>query len=219
MHQRKGDDETCMFDLAECLPAEFFSDPSRPIDAEYMFTHLAFAQPQCGDCMIKALITASGERGLSAVLPLAHQTILPEERKHRRWERTEPILPLTDTWQFANFSAHSIIRPLQDQWRGTHQESDGRVSLRQWCIKLLSRYAYVVGNTEWEFELIQNLNDLETAIAKVESPKGTPVSLVCFNDDQPDNAPDGVQERFGEWMEERWRDVDAKWEKEGVQWV
>lgn len=208
-----------MFEFDECLPAHFFSDPSHPIDAEYMFTHLAFAQPQCGDCMIKALISASGDRGLSAVLPHAEQTILPEERRHRRWERTEPILPLTDHWQYANFSAHSIIRPLQDQWRGTHQEPNGRVSLRQWCIKLLSRYAYVLGGTEWEFELIQNLEDLEKAIAKVDTPQGEPAALVCFNDDQPDDAPDGVRERFGGWMEGKWSHVDAKWEKEGIPWV
>lgn len=219
MHQQDGDSDTCIFDFDTCLPPAFFSDPAQPVDAAHMFTHLAFAQPKCGDCMIRALISASGPRGLSAVLPLASQTILPEARQHRRWERSEPILPLDDTWQQTNFSAYSIIRPHQDQWRGTHQEPDGRVNLRQWCVKLLSRYAYTLGSTAWQFDLIQGMDDLERTIRQVDDQAGDGAALVCLNDDQPDDADEAVRVRFGQWMEAKWGDVDARWEKPGKSWI
>jgi 3-O-alpha-D-mannopyranosyl-alpha-D-mannopyranose xylosylphosphotransferase len=219
MHQRNGDPDTCIFDFDTCLPPNFFPDPAQPVEADYMFTHLAFAEPRCGDCMIKALVSASGPRGLSAVLPRVTQTIEPETRRHRRWERSEPILPLDDTWQLTNFSAYSIIRPNQDQWRGSRQEPNERVNLQQWCIKLLSRYAYTVGSTAWQFDLIQNMDDLEKTIREIDDPYGERAALACLNDDQPDDADDAVRVRYAQWMEEKWGDVDAQWEKKGMSWL
>lgn len=42
--------------------------------------------------------------------------------------------------------------------------------------------------------------------------------MACVNDDQPDNGPSGISEKFSEWMWERWRDVDATWERPGFRW-
>jgi len=142
---REHRENTCIFSVRECLPADFYTDV--PLDAADMFTHIAFAEPQCGDCLVKALVTASGERGLSAVLPHHDQAIVPERRNRTRWERSEPILPLTDTWEAGNFSVYSLVRSGQDRWAGTKPSTDGSVNLRQWSIKLLSRYAYVLGES------------------------------------------------------------------------
>ncbi len=137
--------DQCFFSLKKCLPADFFTTDSKQFLAEDMFARLAFAYPECGDCLVTALIKASGERGLEAILPHSEQTIVPEKRDRSRWERSEPMLPLTDVWQSANFSIYSVIRPDQDRWRGSTPPKDGKVNLKQWAIKLLSRYAYVVG--------------------------------------------------------------------------
>ena len=142
---REHREQKCVFSVRECLPADFYTDAS--LIAEDMFTHIAFAEPQCGDCLVKALITASGERGLEAILPRHHQTVMPERRGRARWERSEPMLPLTDSWEAGNFSIYSMVRPGQDQWPGAKPSKDGSVNLRQWSIKLLSRYAYVLGET------------------------------------------------------------------------
>lgn len=140
---REHRERQCTFSVRQCLPADFFTD--RPLVAEDMFTHIAFAEPQCGDCLVKALVTASGARGLEAVLPRRDQTVIPENRGRARWERSEPMLPLTDSWEAGNFSVYSLVRSGQDQWAGTATSTDGSVNLRQWSIKLLSRYAYVLG--------------------------------------------------------------------------
>jgi 3-O-alpha-D-mannopyranosyl-alpha-D-mannopyranose xylosylphosphotransferase len=142
---QESSETSCAIFLETCFPPTFFTDQSMSYSAEEMFTHLAFAQPQCGDCLIKALVTASGERGLDAVLPRSDQAISPEIRQQRRWERSEPMLPLVDHWQLGNFSVYNVVRPDQDQWTGTTPSSDGSVNLRAWSIKLLSRYAYVMG--------------------------------------------------------------------------
>ena len=61
------------------------------------------------------------------------------------WERDEPILPMTGHWEDADFSVANVVRPGQDVWAGDEGRGNGTVSLRDWSIKLLSRYAYTVG--------------------------------------------------------------------------
>ena len=73
------------------------------------------------------------------------------------------------------------------------------------------RTVLIKGDTRWRFSLIQNLEDLERSFTDLEN--DDQVALACFNDDQPDDGPEGVSERFGEWMQERWGHVHAPWEK------
>jgi 3-O-alpha-D-mannopyranosyl-alpha-D-mannopyranose xylosylphosphotransferase len=135
---------TCIFDARVCLPMDFFTNPKAEHSATDMFTQLAFAEPECGDCLITALIAASGSRGLSAILPTKEQTFVPPRREKQRWERSEPMLPLESVWTGADFSLEAVVRPGQDTWDGTAKPR-GEVSLRDWSIKLLSRYAYLTG--------------------------------------------------------------------------
>lgn len=93
-----------------------------------------------------ALINASRPRGLSAILPHADQTFEPEVRERSEWEREEPMLPLVSTWYEGNFSLNSVVRPGQDHWTGESGDLD-RVKLREFCVKLLSRYTYSVGKS------------------------------------------------------------------------
>jgi len=163
----EDEDQFCLFSLKTCLPVGFFTNDSVSYSAEDMFIHMAFVEPECGDCMIKALITASGVRGLDAILPHPEQTAVPEERQRKRWERSEPMLPLVDRWQLGNFSLYSVIRPNQDQWEGTDRSVDGSINLRQWSIKLLSRYAYVLGESRslWNDEEKLDTNDRVNKLA------------------------------------------------------
>jgi len=135
----------CFVPFKVCFPQGFLTDRTATFSAEEIFSHIAFSEPECGDCIISALVTASGERGLDAFLPRSDQVLQPEIRQRQRWERSEPMLPLVDRWQLGNFSVYNVVRPDQDQWDGAEREVDGSVNLRQWSIKLLSRYAYVVG--------------------------------------------------------------------------
>lgn len=111
-----------------------------------MFTHLAFERPECGDCLITALVKASGERGLAAFLPEEDQVFQPEQEEEKgTWRSSEPILPLTSSWKDGNFSLKANVKAGQDIWDGFEAREDGGVNLRAWCIKLLSRYNYIYG--------------------------------------------------------------------------
>lgn len=110
-----------------------------------MFERMTFDYPECGDCLIKALISASGDRGMEAVLPTADQVYYPKQQAPVRWQREEPMLPLVSSWRQGDFSMANVVKVGQDVWEGKVGRSDGGVDLRDWCIKLLSRYAYVWG--------------------------------------------------------------------------
>ncbi|KAG8982895.1 hypothetical protein FRB90_006471 [Tulasnella sp. 427] len=55
----------CTLRLAEC----FTVAEGKVKTASEVFKNVAFRNPQCGDCIISALVTQSGETGLSAFLP------------------------------------------------------------------------------------------------------------------------------------------------------
>jgi 3-O-alpha-D-mannopyranosyl-alpha-D-mannopyranose xylosylphosphotransferase len=104
-----------------------------------MFKRLAFSNPACGDCLLMALVTASGPLGLSAFLP-------PDNTRYRNnapqtGEKITylppPHLPLTGTWQEADFSLANVM---------SYTSLPGeKVDLRVFSMRLLSRYLYLSG--------------------------------------------------------------------------
>ena len=134
------DNTRCFIDLAKCF-GEFWSE-DRDVPAVEMFERLAFVTPECGDCMINALVTASGSLGLSAFFP-------PNETYYETpaWRRDTrppayippPHLPVTSTWEEADFTLENVMAESAAPGEAVH--------LRTWCMKLLSRYQYVSG--EW----------------------------------------------------------------------
>ncbi|KAL7420064.1 hypothetical protein Q5752_005029 [Cryptotrichosporon argae] len=222
---------SCDFSLHQCLATDFFAS-DRLLDAADVFTRLAFEMPGCGDCMITALVAASGARGLGAFLPKEGQAFVPPARKRRRdaaglgarrtefsmWERDEPMLPLTSTWQAADFSAAANVRLGQDAWAG-HEPVPGQVNLRAWAVKLLSRYAYVFGNTPARFDMVHGPYELTRDLQSIDN--DAHLALACINDDVGDRADNQVAQRLGTWMEARWGgDRDGvDWEKDAWSWL
>jgi hypothetical protein len=83
-----------------------------------------------------ALVTASGSTGLSAFMPAPHAKF--NNRPGSKRVHITPVLPVTDTWQAADFSLASVIG---------ESEAPGPVSLRQYTVRLLARYLYVSGES------------------------------------------------------------------------
>jgi len=83
-----------------------------------------------------ALVTASGSTGLSAFMPAPHAKV--NNRPGSKRIHMTPVLPVTDTWQAADFSLAGVIG---------ESEAPGPVNLRQYTVKLLSRYLYVSGES------------------------------------------------------------------------
>ena len=83
-----------------------------------------------------ALVTASGPTGLSAFMPPSHAQFRNQAGSKRT--HMTPVLPVTDTWQAADFSLTSVIG---------ESEAPGAVNLRQYTVRLLARYLYVSGES------------------------------------------------------------------------
>jgi len=138
--------DTCRFTLSNCLPAGYLTSNDTH-SANDIFKHMTFAKRECGDCLITALVSASGESGLHAILPKEDAVYNPPEGAGNGiWDTTEPVLPLTKTWEEASFGLDDVIRVGSDVWPGEEEEESGTsVNLRKWCLKLLTRYNYAMG--------------------------------------------------------------------------
>ncbi|RSH78093.1 uncharacterized protein EHS24_002549 [Apiotrichum porosum] len=192
-----GPPTQCNFDISECLPDEFFSSDTE-YDATEIFKTIAFAKPQCGDCLIGALVNKSGKRGLSAFLPSKDVNFRPPAREAQMWDRPEPMLPLVDKWEDADFSLANNVRLGQDIWKGVEPSADDEVNLRNWSVKLLSRYSYVYSTTPARFAMVHSVLQLHKALKEVDN---TPeLALLCVNDDQPDVARNSEKGVFQAWM-------------------
>ncbi|RSH92244.1 hypothetical protein EHS25_008659 [Saitozyma podzolica] len=202
---------SCSISLSKCFAPDFLSS-STPYPAQEIFRNIAFVHPECGDCLIDALVTASGTRGLSAFLPSETDVYYPEQRDPAEWERSEPMLPLTSTWEGVDFSLNRVVRPGQDTWDGIQPAEDGAVRLREWCIKLLSRYAYTFAITPSHFAMVRTYRQLENTLASFD--RREDLAMVCINDDQPDYAGEENRRVYREWTERRWGKVQATWERE-----
>lgn len=216
----------CNFNFDKCLPTGFFDDEDAEFDAAEMFKRLTFEEYRCGDCLIDALVLASGERGLDAFLPAADKLFSPHERESQMWERPEPILPLTGTWQESDFSLAANVRWGQDEWaRIDRKDSSEQVNLRDWSVKLLSRYAYVYGRcpsvidrshvavTPSRFAMVHSSIQMHNAVKFLTEDKS--LALACINDDQPDGAGNLVRVQFQKWFQQAFGHESKfiQWEK------
>ncbi|WRT64707.1 uncharacterized protein IL334_001641 [Kwoniella shivajii] len=209
----------CTFSLQQCLPYTFFFENANNFSATDIFTHMAFAEPACGDCLITALVHASGQRGIEAFLPSPDQVFYPpQDQKQRDWKTSEPLLPLTDDWETSDFSLKANLFPGQDTWSGALQRIDGGIELRRWCIKLLSRYTYTFASTPSRFSAIHNYGQLKSALKSVDA---TPdLAMFCVNDDQGDTTDGKAKRLFGGWMELNFGgEIEGlDWEKNDIEW-
>jgi len=141
---------SCRFSISKCLPDDFFTTSGlEGHSANDIFKHMAFAERECGDCLITALVSASGDRGLHTILPDEEAVYHPPMSAGQGvWDTTEPVLPLTKTWEEADFALRDVIRTGSDIWGDEEEKvSERSVNLRKWCLKLLTRYHYAMGKS------------------------------------------------------------------------
>ncbi|CAG7849530.1 SubName: Full=Uncharacterized protein {ECO:0000313/EMBL:CCA71576.1} [Serendipita indica DSM 11827] len=215
----------CTIEWDTCFDAEIHS-------ASDMFKQVAFEKRECGDCLLKALVRASGDIGLSALLPphnrtFVSQPLLQQPPQHQDGdagvnddastapplkfgeEAIAPFLPLTTTWQEADFSLEGVFA--SGFWDPI--DGSGRVRLREWTQRLMERYRYVLADTGNYFNVIGNPVDAERMFAYVDDHPHVP--LVTIND-VIWQYPELTDERMRTWFDQRWS-VPAAWERpEGV---
>ncbi|KAG8808753.1 hypothetical protein FRC18_004872, partial [Serendipita sp. 400] len=191
---------SCTIDWDVCF------DPSIQRASE-LFKHVTFERRECGDCILKALVRASGPAGLSALLPSAERIYRQNGGDGKMKgslptsNHVSPHLPLTTDWRKTDFSLSAIFSSgLWDQLSG--------IRLREWVQRLLEKYRYVLADTENMFDVIHNPVDAEKTFANIDDHKT--VALVTINDDV-NKSPEDTDRRIREWLDLRWS-TPAAWE-------
>lgn len=184
--------ETCSLNTRQCF-GDFLNGAD--VIAQDMFKRIAFDDWRCGDCLIDALVAASGDKGLSAFLPDAAANVTSASSPS-----DEPAhLPLTDDWVTTDFSVAAVI------------QSPGTVHLRTWTEQLLSRYLYVSGDSEYQFSQIHSPYEAQGAVSTLDSKRT--IKLACLNDDFFERYATSVAGVLKNWAANRWSDLKPWWEK------
>ncbi|EIN06530.1 hypothetical protein PUNSTDRAFT_136385 [Punctularia strigosozonata HHB-11173 SS5] len=148
-----------------------------------LFRRILKDRPGCGDCVVAALATASGTRGLSYFLPQASVS-----NSYAHDYISEPVhLPLT----LDGFSSF----PLPS-------------NPRNFVLRLLQRYSYVIGEAPSEFFGVSSYNDARSRLRGIDrnAKKGikTERVYVCINDDLG-NAPVSVLVKVDRLLRNWWQ--------------
>jgi 3-O-alpha-D-mannopyranosyl-alpha-D-mannopyranose xylosylphosphotransferase len=174
--------------------------------------------------VITALVTASGPLGLSAFFPpvgLKYKTDADDQYLRRINYLPPPHLPLTSTWQEADFSLKSVL---------SESSLPGEpVNLRRWTMQLLFRYLYISGRSPSHFHMAKSPQHVSSVFQMVDNAKDVrripqfrnaypesllyspQVALLGFNDDIETDY-ELTRSLMIEWFEKRWPEP-AVWEK------
>jgi hypothetical protein len=144
--------KACVINRSTCFGAS--SDNESASD---LFKRIAFEDSACGDCIITALVGASGISGIDKFLPDHHAEKVPELRADAI--TSPPHLPLTSDWTTTDFSMKHAIP------KGS---LGADMTLRTWCIRLIQRYSYVLGSVESDLYKVERASDLEAKVSEIE---------------------------------------------------
>ncbi|KAL7417606.1 hypothetical protein BDY24DRAFT_375433 [Mrakia frigida] len=130
---------SCTIKLETCFGT--FWNESETTSSTDAFKRLAFEHTECGDCILQALARASGPRGLSALLPATDISFSPTHHS----SISQPHLPLTKLFEGTDFSLDNVVRSPKRE----------TVDLRVWCLRLIARYQYTEGRSEFAFTQVR----------------------------------------------------------------
>ncbi|RSH79984.1 Xanthine phosphoribosyltransferase 1 [Apiotrichum porosum] len=191
----------CNLDLQHCF-GPFWDQTDASIPADEMFKRLTFQHPECGDCMIMALVTASGPKGLSAFFPAEDATFVNPSTNPSPSFVPVAHLPLTPTWQEADFSMSRVL--------ATTSMPGEAVNLREYTMHLLSRYQYSHGKSVSHFHMLKDPNHALKVFNDMLD-KNPKVSILGLNDDI-ERGYEEVRKIMNRWFESRWPEKNV-WER------
>lgn len=193
------ENDQCVLDFDRCFGV--FWTHGTQVSASDMMKRIAFQEPDCGDCLIMALVTASGPLGLSAFFPPATSTYTNPSTDPPPDFLPPPHLPLDSTWQAVDFSLHNVLSttslPGQD------------VNLRLYCMKLLSRYIYSSGKSDVHFHMLKNAEGVKKSLKQIDDSNS--VAILGLNDDIEKDYSD-IRSMVNQWFHKKWP-RPAIWER------
>ncbi|TKA55467.1 hypothetical protein B0A53_02393 [Rhodotorula sp. CCFEE 5036] len=181
----------CTLHFDQCFEPEFLSAANETdMSVLETFRRIAFAKPECGDCIIALLVGKSGPRGFEAFLPSSPESPGPDN--------AQAIPPTaiglgSTTWRELIYEP-----PVAD------------------AAALIQRYAYTLGDTPSFFYPIrgggESLTHRLEEITNLDD-EGRP-ALIALNDDVNSARPailTDVNSRLERWFQETWP-VPSPWE-------
>ncbi|KAJ7087918.1 hypothetical protein B0H15DRAFT_780946 [Mycena belliarum] len=167
--------------LFRTLPEKIVLDHTQCIGAQAepawdMFLRLLRDNPSCGDNIISSLIHSS-RSGLDVFLPGASQTSA---------SASDP-LPF-----------EPIILPLELPTRAPALPRNPRT----FAVRLLMRYAYVLGDSPTIFMPLKSIMQGERGLKTADAQKS--VALLCINDDLKDGDQKAANQMLKTWFQKRW---------------
>lgn len=126
--------QVCNISLALCFGSEDFFKPSfvGDVTSQTLFKRMAFDRPECGDCVIAALLSYS-RKGLDKFLPASHGAAASSPFDPKHSTTPPPLLGGWEkSWEGTDFSIAGILG--KSGW-----------NLREYAVRLLQRYSYAIG--------------------------------------------------------------------------
>lgn len=166
--------------------------------------------------VIQALTKASGLLGLEAFLPSPYRSVPTSPDAPPFSANNVPHLSMEARWQDGDFRAQSVMGA-----------STRDVNVREWTLRLLERYRFVVGAffplaydttayafsglayTPYAFVMLETVENAEGALGWIDSYRDA--SLLCINDDVREGEEE-VSDMFRDWQDTRWG-RPATWER------
>ncbi|SPO22909.1 uncharacterized protein UTRI_01587 [Ustilago trichophora] len=189
--------KVCRLSFSKC-----FAPQQEDESADSLFKRIGFANSACGDCILAALLNASGRSGISAFLPPPSATVRVNENFETLGSRAH--LPLTERWRETDFTLPSILSTPHH----ATQHAGKEISLRTWCTRLIQRYQYVLGSTPSTFYKVEYASRLPKQLEAVDKTLNTtePTTFVCLNDDMKESN-EGTRKLNGimqDWFSNHW---------------
>lgn len=179
----------CMIDITDCFGDDFAIDEGSWTVQDTM-KRISFEKPECGDCVIVALLGKSGQEGLKAFLPSKIKAVVDEDE-----DESVQMLSLEKAFASADF------KPLSNR------------SLRQQAIALITRYSYAIGNSAVTFVSVSGQASLHGKLYQIDQRRP---SFLALNDDlsarTSADTVKSVDKIIHDWLDKSWSTKAAAWE-------
>ncbi|KAI5478002.1 hypothetical protein MNV49_005694 [Pseudohyphozyma bogoriensis] len=182
----------CTINVETCFGAGWLEGEGKS-SVEEVFKRVAFEKPECGDCVIVALL-GQAKKGLEAFLPP------PDPNATAVDAVSSPSSPIAIGLTPSYLTSSFLLPPTPNP--------------RSRCISLIQRYSYTIGNSPLAFYSMRSAGGFQVAANRMDR-EGKPAFL-ALNDDVKGNVKvlvERLDRAFKEWMGKQLPERSA-WELE-----
>ncbi|BGP36590.1 hypothetical protein JCM10449v2_000491 [Rhodotorula kratochvilovae] len=180
----------CAIEFEECFGAEFLASEGE-LKVDDVLRRIAYKAPHCGDCVVLALVGASGAAGLSAFLPSCGASSSPPPS-------SPPSALFSPSPRFGSVSL-AVFPPSSPR---------DCASARALAIRRILRYAYTLGDSNSQFVSMRQAKPIAHMLRRpgwVEQ-KEMPTFLTLNDDFATPLTAKNAEVHLQRWFKEQWPD-------------